>query len=334
MAKYIAVKTQRRKARYSSALKLHHCLQITMLITLLGLIINPEIVVAQVAEINPRMDSKDDGGVTANPGDTVTYTLRYENTGLNDASGVVLTETVPTNTTFNAGGSTSGWVCNPNNNAGSICTLPVGFLPGNGRLASSVFAITIDNPLPPNVILISNTVTITADQDDDPTDNVASDTTPINTIADLSIVQSDNPDPVLPGGQLTYIITVNNGGPFDAQNVAVIETLPAGVTFLSTNGCAEDPNGVPICILGTVEAHGSAQFIVRVRVDLNATGTLTNNVSVTSSTNDPDSINNSSSEVTTISKPAEVPTATIWGTSILILLTGLASIRYLKTARQ
>ena len=136
------------------------------------------------------------------------------------------------------------------------------------------------------------------------------------------------------GGELTYTITVNNAGPFDAQNVAVIETLPAGVTFLSTTGCSEDPSGVPTCTLGTVVAGGSSQFIVKVRVDSNLSGTLTNNVSVISSTNDPNSINNSSRQVTTIFKPAPVPTMTIWGISILVLLIGLASIRCLRLTRK
>ncbi len=311
-----------------------HCLQIAMLVTLFGMIINPEKGMAQGAEVNPRMDSKEDGGVTANPGDTISYTLRYENTGLNDASGAMLIETVPINTRFNPAASTAGWACIPNNDAGSICTLSLGFLSGNGRPASSVFAVTVDNPLPSSVMLISNTATITADQDDDPTDNIASDVTPINIIADLSIGQSDNPDPILPGGLLTYTITVNNAGPFDSQNVVVVETLPAGVMFLSTTGCAEDPNGLPICTLGTVVAGGTAHFTVRVKVDLNATGALTNEVSVISSTNDPDSLNNGSSEVTTILKPSKVPALAIWGTSILIFFMGLASIRFLRATRK
>ena len=40
-------------------------------------------------------------------------------------------------------------------------------------------------------------------------------------------------------------IVVNNAGPDAAENVVVTDTLPAGVTLVSTSGCAEDPNGVP-----------------------------------------------------------------------------------------
>ena len=46
--------------------------------------------------------TKTDGGATTTPGGVVTYTLTYQNTGDQNASGVVITETVPANTTFNA----------------------------------------------------------------------------------------------------------------------------------------------------------------------------------------------------------------------------------------
>ncbi|MFL6194240.1 MAG: hypothetical protein ACJ75H_08720, partial [Thermoanaerobaculia bacterium] len=72
--------------------------------------------------------AKSDGGASVAPGGTVAYTLTYSNTGGLGAAGVVITETVPANTTFNAGASTAGWSCAPNNNAGSTCTLAVGGL--------------------------------------------------------------------------------------------------------------------------------------------------------------------------------------------------------------
>jgi uncharacterized repeat protein (TIGR01451 family) len=72
--------------------------------------------------------TKSDAGASVAPGGTVSYTLTYANSGNISATGVVLTETVPANTTFNTGASTAGWVCLPNNNAGSTCTLTIGAL--------------------------------------------------------------------------------------------------------------------------------------------------------------------------------------------------------------
>jgi uncharacterized repeat protein (TIGR01451 family) len=54
--------------------------------------------------------TKDDGGITVEPGDTITYTLAYTNSGDAPSTGAMLTETVPASTTFNAAVSDPGWV--------------------------------------------------------------------------------------------------------------------------------------------------------------------------------------------------------------------------------
>src|ERR1044072_5268650 len=51
--------------------------------------------------------------------------------------------------------------------------------------------------------------------------------------ADLFILKEDSPDPVAPGGTLTYTITVLNNGPDDSEFVSLDDTLPAEVTFTS-----------------------------------------------------------------------------------------------------
>ncbi len=71
---------------------------------------------------------KDDGGVSTEPGGVVVYTLDYANVGDQDATGVTISDTVPTYTSFNPGASTTGWSCLPSIQAGSICTLDVGDL--------------------------------------------------------------------------------------------------------------------------------------------------------------------------------------------------------------
>lgn len=128
--------------------------------------------------------TKSDGATTTQPGGTVAYTLNYANaTGnnLQNATGVVLNETVPANTTFNAGASTAGWVCTPNNNAGSTCTLAVGAL-NAGANGSATFAVNVLGTLPA-VSTVSNTSTIADDAangaDLNGANNTGADTTPI-----------------------------------------------------------------------------------------------------------------------------------------------------------
>jgi uncharacterized repeat protein (TIGR01451 family) len=125
--------------------------------------------------------SNTDGGGAVSAGGTISYTLGYSNVGTIDATGVVLTETVPSNTTFNPGASTAGWARVPDNSAGSSCTLSLGAL-NMGITGSSFFAVTVDNPLPAGVTQVSNTATIAndgANAEVTPSDNTATRITPI-----------------------------------------------------------------------------------------------------------------------------------------------------------
>ncbi len=123
--------------------------------------------------------SKSDGGITAIAGSLISYTLTYTTTGNQGASGVVITETVPANTTFVAGSSSPGWSCANGATAGTVCTLSVGTLAG-GATGSKVFAVRVVIPFPNGVNTISNTATISDDGSngaDPPGNNSGSDTT-------------------------------------------------------------------------------------------------------------------------------------------------------------
>ena len=56
-----------------------------------------------------------------------------------------------------------------------------------------------------------------------------------NATVDLTLAGTGQPNPVAQGGQLTYQFTVTNKGPFQATGVLFTDTLPAGVTLVSTN---------------------------------------------------------------------------------------------------
>jgi uncharacterized repeat protein (TIGR01451 family) len=71
--------------------------------------------------------------------------------------------------------------------------------------------------------------------------NVDLEYTTIGLGADLEITKSDFPDPVAPGGLLTYTLNVVNNGPNIAPIVSLVDTLPDEVTFVSSQ-----PGG-PIC---------------------------------------------------------------------------------------
>ncbi|MCP4654870.1 MAG: DUF11 domain-containing protein, partial [bacterium] len=120
--------------------------------------------------------------------------------------------------------------------------------------------------------------------------------------ADLSITKTGSSGAVMPGATLTYTIAVTNAGPLAAPDVQVTDTLPEeGVSFLSTSGCAEDPAGVPVCSLGTIEAAGEKQYTITVEIMSPSTGGIITNVAnVESAIEDPDPENNQAIEDTLI----------------------------------
>ena len=122
----------------------------------------------------------------------------------------------------------------------------------------------------------------------------------VNPGVDLSVTKTDSQDPIDNGNPLVYTIDVTNSGAGAAADVVVTETLPAGVTFVSTSGCAEDPGGVPTCTLGAISGVSSRQYTVTVDVDPGTTGVITNGVVVTQSTTETAPGDESATEETTV----------------------------------
>ena len=120
--------------------------------------------------------------------------------------------------------------------------------------------------------------------------------------ADLSVVKSDVADPVVEGGQVSYLVEVSNHGPLDALEVVATDVLPGGVELMlaspSQGACSEAGETV-VCEFGDLPAGESVTL--ELVVEAPAPGTLSNQVSVSSQTSDPDSSNNTAIEETTIS---------------------------------
>ncbi|MCB0165766.1 MAG: hypothetical protein KDI79_16160, partial [Anaerolineae bacterium] len=107
------------------------------------------------------------------------------NTEQIDATGTVITETVPLYTTFNATASTpTQWSCADNSPAATICTTVIGLLPA-GASGSVNFAVTVLDNIPIDVTQIDNLVIIGEDGSHGPEpkiDNQATENTPLQPI--------------------------------------------------------------------------------------------------------------------------------------------------------
>lgn len=259
---------------------------------------------------------KSDGGASTGPGATVVYSLSLANVGVQNATGVVITETVPANTTFNAGASAPGWACLPNGNTGSTCTLAIGNVAAGAPAIAVAFALTVDTPLPAGVTQIANTAAVADDgsngADPTPPNNIANDTTPIGSGSpDLTLVKTDGGASTAPGAVVAYTLTYSNAGNRGATGVTISETVPANTRFNAASSsagwsCADASPAGTTCTLavGAVAAGGggSVTFALSVDTPLPAGVTqIANSASITDDGNngtDPTPGNNSSSDTT------------------------------------
>ncbi len=139
--------------------------------------------------------------------------------------------------------------------------------------------------------------------------------------ADLSVVQSDSPDPTLPGVPVTYSVTIANAGPADAPGVTFADGFSLSAVLNSATpdqgSCALLAHGVT-CDLGPVS--GGGQATIQIVVTPSAPGSITSAASVSSGAFDPSTTNNASSIQTsvvtcpfpapTIAAPVSVPPST------------------------
>ncbi|WP_226668707.1 isopeptide-forming domain-containing fimbrial protein [Microbulbifer aggregans] len=192
-----------------------------------------------IAYVDLAID-KDDAGITAEPGDTLVYTLDYANNGTADATGVVITESLPDYATFDAGSSTAGWI----DNGDGTFSFEVGDLAA-GETGTVEFAVIIDDPIPSGVEETSNTTSITDDGDHGPDqnteDNDDDEVTPIDGRPDYVIDKIELfDDPAAPGETISWDIVVTNEGNQDGTGVVVTDTLPTGdyfdAGFIASNG--------------------------------------------------------------------------------------------------
>lgn len=136
---------------------------------------------------------KDDGGISVDPGSSVVYTLTYTNTGDQDASNVVIEDAVPVGSLFDDGLSTAGWSCFDGDPEGTVCTIAIGTVAGNGGSASVDFAVEVVPPqdAPPT---IDNSATVRDDGAGSggvPVEASDSDSTPVNDLLPPTIANVD-----------------------------------------------------------------------------------------------------------------------------------------------
>ncbi|MBO9662258.1 hypothetical protein [Dokdonella sp.] len=181
------------------------------------------------------------------PGGTVAYTISASNGGSVDAPGTHVVDEFPdgiADATWTCSAS-GGAVC-PADDSGGTVTPPATMLdqtiatfPPGSALTWTVTA-TVDSQLPAQVV---NTVSATP-----PDDGVC---LPDNTPAPCDATVMNPPGPIvdiaksadaavlIPGGTVTYTVTVRNTGPVAADDTALDDPLPSGIADASWSCAAE-----------------------------------------------------------------------------------------------
>lgn len=262
---------------------------------------------------------KSDGGASPGSGDSLIYSLALANVGDQTANGVILTETVPANTTFDATNSDARWACAPDDDAGSLCTLSLGDELDSGTDISFPFAVTIDSVLPAGIMQVENqaqaqaTETAPVSSDDPETGEMGDATvTPLNLEADLAVNIDDGATLAVPGEALTYTVVVQNHGPDAVPGATVTDDLSTGVVGASWSceaGAGASCGGVTGsgALEESVDLNAGAllTYTVSGMIDSTATGVLSSRAAVAgpANVNDPAPSNNSAVDDDTVLSP-------------------------------
>jgi uncharacterized repeat protein (TIGR01451 family) len=256
--------------------------------------------------------TKTDNDTNARPGDPIAYQIVVANAGPSAVTGATVVDSMPVGIV----GIT--WTCA----AGVAATCPSSGTGDLNELVDLGVGGTVTFTVTGTVTATTGTLTNTAQIDEPPgatdpniADNVATDTTQVDPVGDLSITKTDGLTSAVPGAANSYTVVVSNGGPSAADGVVVDDTLPStlsGATWTCTatpgSNCSSPVGTGDVAQLVDVAAGGTVSFLVTATIASDATGVLANTAALTPppSFTDTNVANNSATDLTDLAPTVDL----------------------------
>jgi uncharacterized repeat protein (TIGR01451 family) len=267
-------------------------------------------------EVDPASDLSvqiaADTGVLAQ-GIPFNYTVTVTNNGPSDASGVLLSDTLPAGAALVSDSTDSGLT--PTVTDG-VVSVAIGAL----AAGSSIRLMMAMNPIATPGSTLDDTAVVSGSQaDPNTTNNTATLSLPVRGVSDLVVDASLQPGPYYVGQPLTYTVDVTNNGPAAEPDAVLAGALPAGVVIDSTSSTqgADPPvrQSLLSADLGALAAGQTATVTVVVTPGPADAGTLTSGFTVKGQDYDPDLINNTVPVVATVAASCDLGVAILPPTS-------------------
>ncbi len=226
---------------------------------------------------------------TVTAGDQIGFTITVTNSGAGSASGVTITDTLPTDAgldwTIDAAGSTAG------------CSIATGVLTCNfGTIASGASKhVHITSPTTAaSCGSVDNTADVTTSNDGSDSDSAS---ITVN-CPNVTVLKTADQGTIDAGDTAAFTILVTNEGPGTAKAVTLTDTLPNGIVWSEDSAACSISGGVLTCAFGDLADGATRTVHVTGATDAADCGTLSNTAVVAASNESVQNVGDNSSTAT------------------------------------
>ncbi len=267
-------------------------------------------------------------------GDQVIFTLTVTNPGEFTASGIKVTDQLPTGLTFVSATASQG-TYNSFTGIWNVGTISA----GDTTSVTLNITASIDNGTLGNTIL--NTASITSLNETDPelgNNSASAGVTVVPESADIELGITVDDNTALEGQQLIFTITATNNGPKTATGLNVIDQIPSGLTYVTSSATVGSySNSTGIWTIGSLNNGVTQTLTLTLSVNSGTEGNqITNSVDVNAlDQTDPVAGNNTASQIIDVVTPgfpsncSEVPYLRFNGNTLISGTAGQVGATYL-----